>query len=98
MTEKEKYIANEVNKTLKALDDQPNLKPNLFLFTRIQANISSELVSKKRISLRPIALCLIIILNIITAIYFFNSGSRDYTKSQIISSLSKDYNTEQNDF
>ncbi|MCX6138092.1 MAG: hypothetical protein NTV54_11420 [Ignavibacteriales bacterium] len=99
----EERILEEVEKTLCALDDLPTIEANPFLFTRIQARLASEDVSRKTslagfIELKPIALAVIIVLNIITAVYFFNSRSSEYSKDQLIHSLSAEYNSTQNDF
>jgi hypothetical protein len=98
---KEKQILEEVDKTLKSFDDFPKLEANPFMFTRIEAKLNAPVKSNSmlfpgldKITLKSLALVLIIVVNIITALYFFNTE----TKAQLIYSLSRDYNSTQSDF
>ncbi|MCX6136586.1 MAG: hypothetical protein NTV54_03710 [Ignavibacteriales bacterium] len=99
----EERIQDEIEKTLQAFDDMPKLAVNPFLFTRIQVALASQLHGRNRqllttIRLKPIALALIILLNIITAVHVFEAGSSGDSREQLISTLSKDFNSSQNDF
>jgi hypothetical protein len=101
--QKEKQILEEVDKTLSSLDDLPTLQPNPFLFTRLQNKLANEdLRAEKSIlgnlRFRTVALVVILILNIMTVVTFFNKDKRDYSKEQLISSLNNDYNSTQDDF
>ena len=103
--ENEKRILEEVEKTLRALDDMPKLAANPFLFTRIQAALPSGVVPARKgalLKLEPYALALIVILNIFTAIYVIKSNTSSYTstssRAQLVSSLDRDYNSIEVDF
>ncbi len=77
---KEDKIREEVEKTLNAFDQIKNLEENPYLFTRIQSEIESIKTKEKSYSLkgeflRPVILFLILIMNVFTAIFFFNSES-----------------------
>jgi hypothetical protein len=101
--DKEKIILEEVDKTLTAFDNLPKLEANPFLYTRIQARIASDNITREKyqfggLKLKFITLSIIFILNIITAIYFFESDKKDYTKDQLIRSLQKEYNVMQSDY
>ena len=103
LVEKDKQILEEVDKTLKAFDDLPKLEVNPFLFTRLQAKLKSEAVSKEKpilekLKLKSIALAVIVILNIVTLVYYFENNKKEYTKDQLIYSLRQDYNSTQNEF
>ncbi len=100
--EKNKLIESEVGKTLNVLDDLPKLPPSPFLFTRIEAGLAPEASKGQKrffanLQLKPIGLAFIIILNIITAIHFLSSSRQD-SRSALVYSLSRDYNTTQTDF
>jgi hypothetical protein len=103
--EKENRILEEVDKTLRALDDLPKLEANPFLFTRIQAALASGATpARKRLlaKLEPYALALIVILNIFTAVYMIESkagtSSSTSSRTQLVSSLDHDYNSTEVDF
>lgn len=99
--EKEHYITHQVEKTMQAFDQIPKLEPNPYLFTRLQATLASKkapgiLFVLKNVNLKPLALSIIIILNILTAAYVFAKQEKSL-KDQLVSSLSQDYNSIQND-
>ena len=90
-------IREEVEKTLNAFDNITNLDGNPFLFTRLQAEIEKSGVKTKgelrsRI-LRPAILFIIVLFNIFTGIYFFESGNgtTSVTKQQYFSKISSEY-------
>lgn len=88
-------IQNEVEKTLRALDDMPALEPNPYLLTRIRARLAAESARgdrqwSGRAVLRPVALALIVLLNIVTALHVA-VGDRDSAQDQLIYSLSREY-------
>jgi len=101
--EEDKKIFEKIDKTLNAFERLPKLEANQFLFTRIESALDLEEQSEKRsifgpFNLRYVGLAIILILNIIAGIYFFNSHKRHSSKDQLIESLSKDYNLSQNEF
>ena len=102
MKENEKQILEEVDKTLKAFDNLPELEANPFLYTRLQAKLSSKNISTEKYSLsyyklKALALSIMLIINIFTAVYLFEDDKRDYSKEQLMYSLRMDYNSTQND-
>jgi hypothetical protein len=97
---REKRIHDEVNKTLQALDDLPRLEANPYLYTRIKAALvesapSRSGVLRKTINVRSLAFSLLVVLNLITAVYFFSMPRRDALKEELIYNLSDDYKFEQ---
>lgn len=98
--EKEKRILEEVDKTLRALDDVPALCPNPFLFQKIQARMASADVprfSLRNLKLVPIAITLIVLVNLATDAYLV-SRATDPLKERLIQSLSRDFGTTRNYF
>jgi hypothetical protein len=99
--EKEHHILDQVEKTMQAFDQMPTLEPDPYLFTRLRAKlVSHDIIDHgsilKKINLKPIALSLIIILNILTALYVFAEKEKSL-KDQLVSSLSQEYNSTEND-
>ncbi len=100
--ETEKIIEEEVNKTLSALDGIPSPASDPFLFERFNERISRGENKKIRLPqagrLKPVALALIILINIITAIVFLSGKENGAVKEQLISSLRSDYDSNQIDY
>lgn len=96
MNKKDK-IREEVEKTVNAFDHLEKLEGNPYLFTRIQSEIESNLTKEKRYNfkgefLRPVILFLILIMNVFTVIFFFNSKSEtSSTKQTYFSAISSEY-------
>jgi hypothetical protein len=92
-----KKISEEVEKTLNAFDHINYLDENPYLFTRLQAEIErSEIKGKRYLKegiLRPAILLITIVINILTAIYFIDSGSQNSaaTRQQYLSKISSEY-------
>lgn len=98
---KENHILDQVEKTLQAFDQMPTLEPNPYLFTRLQAILASRkspgiLLFLKNINLKPLALSIIMVINILTAAYVI-AEKENSLKDQLVSSLIQDYNSTQND-
>jgi hypothetical protein len=94
-------ILDQVEKTMQAFDHMPKLESDPYFFTRLQATRASKeapgiIFILKNINLKPLALSFIIILNILTALYVFAEKDKSL-KDQLVSSLSQDYNSTQND-
>jgi hypothetical protein len=93
----EEKIKEEVGKTLNAFDYINDLEANPYLLIRLQSKIeSSELKEKgflKGKILRPAILFIIVVINILTGVYFIDSGSRTSTatKQQYFSKISSEY-------
>lgn len=96
---KEKRILEEVDKTLNLFDELPVLEENHFLYTKIKATLNYKSYPSKQKSffaLKPVAIALIIIINIITIAFFFQSLSSSYSKEEsLIKSLKSDYKINQ---
>jgi hypothetical protein len=99
---REQRIHDEVEKTIQAFDTMPRLLPNPFFSTKVQARWSAEGKQQRRliptIRIKSLALTLIVILNLVTALYFFHTKKNISTKEQLVTSLSGDYTTPQADF
>jgi hypothetical protein len=99
----EKQILEEVDKTLSALDNMPKLEANPFLYTRIQTKMAETAAVKNnlflvRFKVKYVVLVIIIILNVLTIVNFFEKNHGDYSKDQLIYSLRQEYNSSQNEF
>ncbi|MBI3125581.1 MAG: hypothetical protein HYZ10_14385 [Ignavibacteriales bacterium] len=97
---KEEKILMEVEKTLNVIDELPNLEANPFLFTRIKARIEKEHIRhggtvKTDFVLKPVTLALILVINIITAVYFIGSGSSNVSGASIVDTMKQEYGVTQ---
>ncbi len=92
---KDKRITDEVEKTLRAMDDIKNLESNPFLYTRIKAEMESKNIkqapakSKSRSVLKPVLFLIIILFNLFTAVYYLYPSHSAETQSYTVTSLSK---------
>ncbi len=97
-------ILEEVEKTLGSMDNISNLETNPFLITRIKTRIENDnIIQVKRESrtfiLNPIVLTVILIINIITAVFLFQSSRVSQSnQSTLVNSLTKDYQFSQTKF
>jgi len=104
--EKEKRIMEEVEKTLHSIDNITNLETNPFLFTRIKAKIVDNSVEqikegKTSLVLKPAALILLLLINIVTAVFFLNSNSSGQAVNKnttLVESLTEDYQYSQTEY
>lgn len=91
----DKKILDEVEKTLNSFDDIPKLEGNPYLITRIKSAIETDQVSTKRklvFSLKPVMIGLILLINILTGVFFLNADKTSYTSyDTAIQSLKYDY-------
>lgn len=97
---KENKIFEEVEKTLNAIDELPNLEANPFLFTRIKARIVNESIKqvgeeKTDFVLKPVTLALLLVINIVTAVYFIGFGSSSTSNTSIVETLKQEYGVTQ---
>lgn len=93
---KEDKILSEVEKTLNAIDSLPNLDANPFLFTRIKARIENESIKhagkvKTDFVFKPVTLALLLVINIVTAVYFIGFGSSSTSNTSIVETLKQEY-------
>lgn len=102
MGKNEKQILDEVEKTLGSMDNMPVLNENSFFYTRLKTAIENESFRRdetesKSILSKPALLILIVIINIITAVYYFGiSGSSNNTDEILINLLKQEYSASQN--
>lgn len=100
MTREEK-IQEEIEKTLDVLDNLPNIDANPFLFTRLNTLVENGAGLKikyrrKSFAAGPIMLCIILLINLITAIFLFQSGTVEQTsETSLVNSLANDYKISQ---
>ena len=93
----EQKIREEVEKTLNAFDNISDLDENPYLITRLKAKIEESGSKEKSLLkgkiLQPVILFIIVIFNIFTGIYFFDSGSQTttVTKQDYFSKISSEY-------
>jgi|WetSurMetagenome_2_1015567.scaffolds.fasta_scaffold05480_4 hypothetical protein len=69
-------ILEEVEKTINSFEAVPKLRDNPYLFTRIKSTIETDQNFAKRklaFSLKPLIIGLILIVNILTGIFFINA-------------------------
>jgi hypothetical protein len=97
---KEQRIMDEIEKTLNSLELIPKHDANPFLYTRLKARIEAESLKQTKHReflsiLKPVALGLILIVNIITALYFFDANANNQSSSSLINLLSQEYQTNQ---
>ncbi|HPG83881.1 MAG TPA: hypothetical protein PKY55_11430 [bacterium] len=88
-------IAEEVEKTLQAFDNDPPLEPNPFLLTRIRAGM--EISSKKtakgfavRIGLGQVIIVFIILLNLVTLSYTIKTNADKTLQKELIQQFETD--------
>ena len=93
----EQKIREEVEKTLNAFDNISDLDENPYLITRLKAKIEESGSKEKSLLkgkiLQPVILFIIVIFNIFTGIYFFDSGSQtaSATQQDYFSKISSEY-------
>jgi hypothetical protein len=106
--DKKTRIAEEVEKTLQCFEDFEKIEPNPFFLTRLKARIRSFEGEKERVShsewsirgLRPALLCLLVVINIFSAILVFqgkDSQTETDTRSQSIAAFAEEYSLNQQD-
>jgi len=94
-------ILEEVEKTLNSFDHIPKLEENPFFFSRLKARIENNSITQVKEKamgyvLKPVALVMILLINIITAVYFFKINTvAQNTQSSLVNVLSKDYQLDQ---
>jgi hypothetical protein len=103
--EREKRILEEVEKTLNSIDNISKLETNPFLFTRIKARIVDNSVEQIRegktgFVLKPAVLILLLVINIVTAVFFFSNSTGQVTSANtnLVESLTEDYQYSQTEY
>lgn len=107
MKNKDQHIEQEIEKTFDSLNKTEKIECSPFFYTRLMGNIESMEKKQKRNVfesdlirlLRPTLLIFIIILNIVTGIYFFNYiTEQSQERSQYIESLSEEFSIQQTNY
>jgi len=98
--EREKEILNEVEKTLNSFDDDVMLQENPFLFTRIHAKLGSGNKSLKKtsllhLSLNKALLVLVLLINLVTLVYYYGKSSNSNLQEKMAAQLEADFKIEQ---
>ena len=93
-------ILEEVEKTLQSLDNDIPLEENPFLLTRIKTERENRLhKSKKRLTLSfsftKALIMVILLINLITVVYFFQWNSNQVLQQNLVSQLKKDFQIDQ---
>jgi hypothetical protein len=93
---RDQRVVEEAEKTLSAFDGMSNLKPNPFLSTQLEARIAEAGSGWRRVFpsavwLKPAALGLFVILNIITIIRILDSHDSANAREQLVSALRQEY-------
>ncbi len=96
-------VTDEVEKTLHAFDGLPNLTPDPFLATRIHARLAEQRASVRRLilprpALRPVALAIIIVLNILTAVYALRAPAPASARERLVSAMRQEYRIATDEF
>ena len=107
MKNKNQHIEQEIEKTLDSYNKTEKIECSPFFYTRLMGNIESlEKKQKHKVFesdlirlLRPTLLILIIILNIVSGIYFFNyTTEQSQERSQYIKSLSEEFTIQRTNY
>lgn len=96
----ERRVADEAEKTLHAFDDDRPLQENPFLASRIQAAMSSRMLRRNewlpmRVNLKYAVMGLILLINLITAVHYFESNSTTTLQERLVSDLEQDFQIDQ---
>jgi hypothetical protein len=100
MDKKEK-IEEEIRKTLEVFDQKQSLPPNPYFYTRVQQRINERSGSKSTNLgfLKPALLTFLLLINVGTFIWYFNSDEDYYaseSSQELIEYLSNDLNLNTN--
>jgi hypothetical protein len=99
-TEMKNGIADEVDKTLQAFDDDVVLAANPFLASRIKALRSDRLQPRTRIfslklGLNQALMVFILLMNLITVVYWFERNSKHDLQERLVAELKNDFQVDQ---
>jgi cytochrome c-type biogenesis protein CcmH/NrfG len=98
--ENEEKIREEVEKTLRAFDDERILEPNPFLYARIKAEQESRSRRSSngipaRISLNFVVVMIVFLVNLFTALYYFEGKKEQDLQEKLVSELKEDLQIDQ---
>jgi hypothetical protein len=95
MTSGEQRIEDEVERTLRAFDDDAVLDQNPFLLSRIKAvresRRSHSSVFGVHVGLYQALMLLVVLVNLLTAVYWYESKTRSVMHEKIVSALRNDF-------
>ncbi len=96
--DKEQHIAEEVEKTLRAFDNDPILADNPFLWTRGTAERHRLYALKKGVPARygmSMAMLLMLMINLFTLAYYYSWSEKEHMNARLVSALKAEYQVEQ---
>jgi hypothetical protein len=93
-------ILDEVEKTLHSFDKDIILEENPFLLTRIMAERENRLHKPKKrftpaFSFTKVIMILILLINLITVVYYYSWNSNQILQQKLVSQLRKDFQIDQ---
>jgi hypothetical protein len=93
-------ILEEVKKTLQSFDNDILLEENPFLLTRINAERENRLRKPKKrlipvLSFTKVIMILILLINLITVVYYYSWNSNQALQQKLVSQLKKDFQIDQ---
>ena len=90
-------VSEEVEKTLQAFDNEVILEANPFLLTSIQAKRQSRGNQgfALKINLKSIALALLVIMNLATAVYYYEWNTKKNLHERLVSNLKEELKIDQ---
>ena len=99
-TEKERQIADEVEKTLRSFDNDVILEENSFLATRIKAEMNSRLLKRNegfpvRVNLKYVIMALVLLINLITVVHYVDWNTTHNLHEKLVSELKEDFQIDQ---
>ncbi len=95
-----KVFEEEAEKTLKAFDNDVSLEENPFLYARILAKRENSDKNKKKwyfstVEPRRVLLFMIIMMNLITVVYFYEWNTRQNLRDKLVAELKADFQVDE---
>jgi hypothetical protein len=99
-TQRERRIADEVDKTLRAFDDDATLKGNPFMAERVRAHLESRARERRRIltpgvAVRYAVVVLILAINAATVVFYLQWNGVHSLREQLVAELKADFNSDE---
>ncbi|MCE1188676.1 MAG: hypothetical protein LWX56_05990 [Ignavibacteria bacterium] len=97
-----KKIMDKVEEAMQALDNLPAFQDNPHLYRQITNSLEARHQEKTRffalrLSFSGLTWALVLFINIITFVYFFETYHEKQTEKQLINSLRQDFHLDQSD-
>jgi hypothetical protein len=100
--DKQKRLQEEVDKTLEMMDRMESLEAGPYFYTRLEAKLRSREREKRHWALRPVLLTLLIVINVISAVFFLVESQNTRTSREEyqtdISAFLEDYSLNRNTY